>query len=149
MNYTKTYSGYKIIRPDGGGAFDSAHNSGFRYDLPKGRKPGAWTSKIDGDIEVCFRGYHDCTRAQMPAFVHDHQSVVLRPGYLLVAVESKSRPTDTKDKRVSAGPMRVRRVVCVLTAKKLADYAAKRKLLYADFAAKYNLLFWHCFRRSA
>ena len=47
---------YKVLKNDG-----SCCNGGRgKWHLPKGKRPGKWMPKIEGELEPCANGYHLC-----------------------------------------------------------------------------------------
>ena len=46
--------------------------SGFDYTpyLPTGDQPGEWLPEIEGELEMCVRGYHVCTKKSLTSWIN-------------------------------------------------------------------------------
>lgn len=72
---------YKIVKPSG----EPTHRSRFRWPMPKGNRPGKWTTPVKGPVELCENGYHLATEAGVFDFG--------RVGFLLCEAEGRGDQT--------------------------------------------------------
>jgi hypothetical protein len=106
---------YKVCREDG----STREGGSFRYPLPRGKRPGAWTPDVTPVL--CSRGYHVCRIDQIQKW--------LSYGYAIFLVEARGAVETCDDKSAYESIRLVRRLNwCGMRARLFAADCAARCL---------------------